>query len=101
MPGARMIRAITSAESAICGTHFGLTKAPASIVVSPVADNRSISPTLASSDTTVFSFCSPSRGPTSTMRTAAGRRVISGGLESDQGHPLLHLVAGGEGQAGD
>src|SRR5581483_2487763 len=99
MPGARAMRAITSAESAICGTHFGLTKAPASITVSPVVDSRSISPTLASSGTTAFSFCSPSRGPTSTMRTRAGS--MSGRLEADQGDALIQLVANGKGQAGD
>src|SRR3954469_16619650 len=62
----------TSAASANCGTHFGLTKLVASIVRSPVAERRSISAILSAVEIAVFSFCSPSRGPTSTMRTWDG-----------------------------
>src|SRR5688572_14936662 len=62
----------TSAASASCDTHFGLTKLVASIVRRPVADSRSISSIFAAVGTIAFSFCSPSRGPTSTMRTLAG-----------------------------
>jgi hypothetical protein len=58
--------------SAICGTHFGDTKLPASMPVSPASASASISATLASAGTVEGSFCSPSRGPTSTTRTCAG-----------------------------
>src|SRR5690606_15828325 len=59
----------TSAASASCGTHLGLTKLVASMLCSPVAESRSTSAILSAVDTIAFSFCSPSRGPTSTMRT--------------------------------
>ena len=36
MPGARVMPASTCAASAICGTHFGLTKAVASMLARPV-----------------------------------------------------------------
>ena len=61
----------TSAASASCGIHFGLTKLVASIVRSPVPERRSINSILALAAMIVFSFCRPSRGPTSTMRTAS------------------------------
>ena len=79
-PGFRRMRAMTSAASAICGTHFRETKAVASIAGNPAAVSASISATLASVGTSVFSFCSPSRGPTSTSRTDDGsfeRRVMA------------------------
>src|SRR5262245_2649242 len=63
---------MTSAASAICGTHFGDTKLVASIDGTPASASASISATLTSVGTTPFSFCRPSRGPTSTMRTRAG-----------------------------
>src|SRR5688500_12560572 len=63
----------TSAASASCGTHFGLTKLVASMVRRPVAVSRSISSIFAAAGTSVFSFWRPSRGPTSTMRTGRGR----------------------------
>src|SRR5690242_19864716 len=59
----------TSAASASCGTHFGLTKLVASMVCRPVEDSRSISAIFTSAGSRVFSFCRPSRAPTSTMRT--------------------------------
>src|SRR5207342_1135481 len=62
----------TSAASASCGTHFGLTKLVASMLRSPVADRRSISAILSAVAMMVFSFCRPSRGPTSTMRICEG-----------------------------
>jgi hypothetical protein len=69
-PGRSGRPAITSAWSAICGTHLGLTKAVASIVRWPQAARRRISSSLTAVGTLCFSFCSPSRGPTSTMRTS-------------------------------
>ena len=68
---ARM-RAITSAASAICGTHFGDTNDVASIAGRPASVSMSISATLTSVGTIAFSFCKPSRGPTSHSRTARG-----------------------------
>src|SRR5215831_7938925 len=63
---------MTAAASAICGTHFGETKLVASIAGRPASVSRSIRPTLTSVGTVPFSFCRPSRGPTSTMRTRRG-----------------------------
>jgi len=39
-----------------CGTHFGLTKLPASITVAPAWASRLMSPTLTSGGMTAFSF---------------------------------------------
>ena len=64
--------AITAALSAICGTHFGLTKLVTSISRRPAACRRCTSSILAAAATGCFSFCSPSRGPTSTSVTLAG-----------------------------
>src|SRR5690606_9868825 len=65
----------TSAASASCGTHFGLTKLVASTVRRPVVDRRSMSAILSAAGTCAASFCRPSRGPTSTMRTWAGMGI--------------------------
>ena len=58
-----------------CGTHFGDTKAVASIAARPVALRRSMSATLTSVAIVAFSFCRPSRGPTSTILTLRGRLI--------------------------
>src|SRR5689334_18359125 len=78
--------AYTSAASAICGTHFGLTKLVASTVRRPQSDRRSISAILSAVATGADSFCRPSRGPTSTMRTA-------GSLMGGRAHEA-HLAPG-------
>ena len=77
------MRARTSAASAICGTHFGLTNAVTSTTGSPARESRFTNATLSAVEIAAFSFCSPSRGPTSTMVT---RRGIMGGswLELDE-----------------
>src|SRR5262245_499057 len=80
------MRSSTSAWSAICGTHFGDTKAVASTACSPASASRSISSTLTAVGTSPFSFCSPSRGPTST--------IFTGLLKGDQLRALEHLLAG-------
>ena len=54
---------------AMRGTHLGETKLPASMADRPVTDSASISATRACTDTACASFCSPSRGPTSTILT--------------------------------
>jgi hypothetical protein len=61
--------AMTSALVAICGTHFGDTKDAASTLAKPARDRRSTSSIFTAADTASFSFCSPSRGPTSTILT--------------------------------
>ena len=52
-----------------CGTHFGDTNEPASIVRSPVCASLFTNSIFVATGIDCFSFCNPSRGPTSTMRT--------------------------------
>src|SRR5262249_40513207 len=101
-PGRRLTAVSTSAVSAICGTHFGETKLPDSTVLRPASASASINATLVASGTIVASFCSPSRGPTSTMRTDLGKlisarllsvRFLSGRLPFDQAQFLHDLLA--------
>src|SRR5215208_3769515 len=63
---------MTSALSAICGTHFGETKLVTSISVRPASCRRCTRPIFTSAGTGSFSFCRPSRGPTSTILTLLG-----------------------------
>ena len=72
VPGRRAIADSTSAVPAICGTHLGDTNAPDSTIERPADASRSISATRVATGMLPGSFCSPSRGPTSTTRTAAG-----------------------------
>ncbi len=67
---------MTAALSPICGTHFGLTKLVTSISFSPAAWRRCTSSILTAASTACFSFCRPSRGPTSTRVTLLGRALI-------------------------
>ena len=60
---------MTSALSPIWGTHFGDTKLVVSTTGKPASANRSIKLTFVSVGTMAFSFCRPSRGPTSTIFT--------------------------------
>ncbi|MCY1540165.1 hypothetical protein D9M68_757870 [compost metagenome] len=69
VPGRRWMRDITSAPSAICGTHLGETNEAASILTKPASVSWLTSATLTSVGTMAFSFCRPSRGPTSTIFT--------------------------------
>jgi len=50
------------------GTHFAGTNEPASMCVTPVFANRLTSSIFVCNGIDFFSFCKPSRGPTSTMR---------------------------------
>src|SRR5271169_3696249 len=90
---------MTSAESAnytvnlgnlgrrTCGIHFLLTKLVASIVRRPVRVSRSISSVLTCVGTRNFSFCSPSRGETSTILTddiVRKRRTDEGSRKEDE-----------------
>lgn len=58
---------------ATCGVHFGDTNEPASMVFKPVRANLSTSSILVATGMLCFSFCNPSLGPTSTMRTKSAR----------------------------
>ena len=71
----------TLSEAAICGTHFGCTKLPASMVSIPVAASRRTSSILVSTGILVCSFCKPSLGPTSTMRTWSLATEVRGEME--------------------
>ena len=52
-----------------CGTHFGCEKDPASMVSTPVPASLLTSSILVAAGILVFSFCSPSLGPTSIILT--------------------------------
>src|SRR3954471_9961366 len=84
-PGLRRMRSRTSVWSAICGTHLGDTKAVASTAGRPASARRSISSSFTAVGTSPGSFCRPSRGPTSTMRTRLFKR--------HQLRALQHLLA--------
>src|ERR1700759_5239655 len=60
-----------------CGTHFGDTNDPASIVRRPVFASLSMRLFLVSSEIVFFSFCNPSRGPTSTIWTLSLATVVA------------------------
>ena len=69
IPFARSIPAKTSAASANCGTHFGLTKLEVSISGNPASERASTRRILSATGTMAASFWSPSRGPTSVTST--------------------------------
>src|SRR5690348_17248720 len=94
------MRSSTSVWSAICGTHFGETNAVASTAGRPAPARRSISLSFTAVGTSRGSFCSPSRGPTSTSLTK-WVTVTVGSFEADQLDAFEHLLAGGAMQAGD
>src|SRR6267378_1812462 len=66
----------TSAASANCGTHPGLTNADTSIAGRLAAVSRLTNSILSAVEIAACSFCRPSRGPTSTMVTRRPRRVV-------------------------
>src|SRR5258708_4600984 len=68
----------TESELTICGIAFGDTKAPTSTVCSPAPMSASMKAMRSATLTGVFSFCRPSRGPTSTMRTESLMRTSTG-----------------------
>lgn len=57
-----------------CGTHLGDTNEPASMLRTPVFASLLINSILVSRDIEVFSFCSPSLGPTSIIRISPAPR---------------------------
>ena len=80
-PGTYSGRAKYAMGGLTWGTHFGLTKLPASIMSIPACVRRLTSSTFTCGGMTADSFCSPSRGPTSTIRTSSG---LTGGEVSSQ-----------------
>jgi len=58
------------------GTHLAGTNEPASRCVTPVLARRLMSSILVCSGIDFFSFCNPSRGPTSTMRAWSAERGL-------------------------
>ena len=101
-PSFRKMLAHSSAASASCGTHTGLTKLVTSTCCSPAATRPSTSSIFVAVDTCIigllwqmcqsntgyvlalyglcctrcFSFCKPSRGETSTRVTSVGRSTF-------------------------
>src|SRR3954466_6211052 len=71
----------TSAASAICGTHVGLTNAETSTTGSPARERLFTKEILSAVLIAADSFCSPSRGPTSTTVTRAGSGMGNGTAE--------------------
>src|SRR3984893_4251388 len=84
----------TASEFTICGIAFGDTKAPPSTVCSPAPTSASMKAMRSATLTGVFSFCRPSRGPTSTMRTKS-LMLISRSCRFDFGEfdAFLHDIA--------
>jgi hypothetical protein len=80
----------TCAASAICGTHFGDTNADTSITWWPALERRSTNAILSAVAIGVFSFCRPSRGPTSTTVTRPGACTL---FELQEVHAGLHQFA--------
>src|SRR5215469_15355988 len=76
MAGSLVTAAHTSSASAICGIASARTNETASIRLTPVVANWSISAIFAAAGTG-SSFCSPSRGPTSRTEIRAGRSVTA------------------------
>src|SRR5437763_5417340 len=72
-PGRLRMARKTSSASAMRGTALGCTNEVTSIHAKPASESRSTKRTLASVGMAAGSFWSPSRGPTSTMRTRRGR----------------------------
>ena len=71
----QLSRGSSSSASASWGTHFGWTKLVASMVRSPASASRAMNSAFTSTGSSADSFCRPSRGPTSWMRTA-GRHPV-------------------------
>src|SRR5450830_357563 len=67
---------MTSLEVAICGTHLGDTNEAASTLMKPAAVSLLTSSILTSAEMVSFSFCKPSRGPTSTILTFFGKLML-------------------------
>src|SRR5690606_37210702 len=88
---------------AICGTHFGGTKLVTSMRRKPAPDRRSTSAILSAAGIRRFSFCSPSRGPTSKISTCGIGHLVKvmlidritpgAGKRAAIGRPCRHAVA--------
>src|SRR5687767_1563072 len=95
------MRSSTSVWSAICGTHFGDTNAVASTAGSPASASRSISSSFTAVGTSPGSFCRPSRGPTSTMRTFLFKGDQLGAFQHLFSGGIVHLLHHAVGRRGD
>jgi hypothetical protein len=75
-PGSGFKPAMISSAPAICGTRRGLTKETASTRLTPASSSLVMKSIRSSTESGTASFCSPSRGPTSTiwMGLLMGRR---------------------------
>ena len=67
-----MIAASSASASASWGTQRGCTKLVVSTTVCPASTSRATNSAFTSTGSTVASFCSPSRGPTSQIVTRSG-----------------------------
>lgn len=74
---------MTRFPSASCGIHFGDTKEVISTVEWPQDIKRFISSIFTSVETILLIFCSPSRGPTSTIRTGWREGMLLGYEQAD------------------
>src|SRR5882724_2765716 len=97
-PGRWLTPRSTWSEFTICGIAFGDTNAPTSTVCSPAPISASTKAMRAATLTGVFSFCRPSRGPTSTMRTESLMMISqscsrSGRLDFGEFDAFLHDIA--------
>ena len=72
-PSTFFIARHSASVSAIGGTALGCTKAPTSITLMPEATTASSNCSFCSTVSSVFSFCNPSRKPTSQMVTRSGQ----------------------------
>src|SRR5438105_3441785 len=92
----------TSSASAICGTAVGCTNDVTSIHAKPASDSRSTKRILSGVEMDARSFCRPSRGPTSTMRTSGAMQLLYVGCaQRQQLHTAGHLLADLHAQLGD
>src|SRR5882724_5935548 len=93
-PGRWLTPRNTVSEFTICGIAFGDTKAPTSTVCKPAPTSASMNAMRSAALTGVFSFCRPSRGPTSTMRTLSFMTVsFRYGFDFREFDTFLHDIA--------
>ncbi len=87
------MRAITSAASAICGTHFGDTNDAASIAGRPASVRRSMSATLTSVAIGLLLVLQPVARADLDDAGTFGKRSLFGLREVDQLRAFGHLLA--------
>src|SRR5258708_78194 len=87
--------AMTSSAPAMAGTSLGWTKLAASMRGRPVADRRSPNSAPTAGARMVFSFCSPSRGPTSVIVILVISCLLAAPSDCRQSPVTAHTVDGG------